>query len=142
MKKLILNAAVVLCIVLIFSSCKSNKLFESDTDLTVDSDLEILTEWDKYSAETEKIIYTITNKKSGEISCSAEGFSLQKFENDEWKTVGFKSDIVFNELAQILKSGEKTRREIKLSEYFHLPLEKGEYRIIVDYTPSNVFVIN
>lgn len=142
MKKFLLGIATVLCIVLMFCCCNENKVFESDIELIENSDLEIVTQSSEYSKDTKKVVYTITNKADKESSCSAEGFSLQKLEDGVWMTVGFKKTIGFNALAQVLALGEKTQREIDLNEYFHLPLEKGEYRIIVDYTASNTFLIN
>lgn len=69
-------------------------------------------------------------------------WELNKLVDGKWKRVGEKIDRLWTDLAQLLPSKESEIRKINLDEYFYLPLEKGEYRIVVENIVSNTFEIS
>lgn len=134
---------VVIALLLLSGCRKSNELFDISYEATYSENLKFVTEKEKYSIEDTTICFTITNVSSQEQSIAADSgcFSLEKLENDEWKRVGTKIEHAWNSLALILPPGGTEEREIKLDKYFYLPLEKGEYRITVEYIASNKFEV-
>ena len=143
MKKIAILFAVMALFLL--SGCqKSNKLFDIHNQAKVSENLKLVTEKEEYSEKDTVIRYNITNT-SGFEQCIAgddDCFSLEKLVDGEWKRVGTKIEHAWNSLGLILPPGETEEREIKLDKYFHLPLEKGEYRITVEYIASNTFKIS
>lgn len=123
---------------------KENELFELNQSMEDSETLKIVTEKEKYSAEDTVIRYSITNvgDTEGCIAGDDHCFTLQILKDGEWMRVGTKIEQYWNELALILPAGQTENREINLNEYFHLPLEKGEYRIAVENLVSNTFEIS
>lgn len=121
-----------------------NKLFDINEENYYSSEaLKFVTEKERYSRRDSKICFSITNISDRENSIAGDStcFELQMFSDGEWKRVGTKTDHYWYTLGQILKPNETVEREIDLENYFNLPLEKGEYRISVEYLISNTFEI-
>lgn len=145
MKK-ILAVLLVLCVLLGFSACmqKKNKLFEIKYQTYAPVGVEFVTEKEKYSTKDTVIRYSVTNitDKEQAIAGDENCFTLEKLVDGEWMWVGTKIDHGWNALAMILPPGQTETREIDLNEYFHLPLEEGEYRIVMEGMYSNSFTVD
>lgn len=153
MKKYILLLAIFL-IVPLFSSCApkpNNELLpiEEANKYSINSDVVVTTEKNVYSTEDTVIKYIISNPTSEERTYG-EHVYLHKLQDGKWYEVAFKEEddviIVFNDIAYFLPSHQEASRELNLAFYYNLPLEKGEYRIIlgkwgVSATVSNTFTI-
>lgn len=131
---------------LFLSSCSvnTNKLFDINYEIYPSNNVSFVTDKEKYSSMDTRIRYTITNISNEENSIPADinDFHLEKMVNGEWKWVGFKKDYDIHYLTRILYPGETAEREIRLDDYFYLPLEKGEYRISIAGFVSNTFEIS
>lgn len=139
-------SVIFLVMFLIFlSSCsKNNKFFDINYEIYPSKTLSIITDKEKYSFDDTVIRYRITNisNEEGSIPGDDRNFNLEKLVNGEWKQVCKKIDYDIYYTAQILYPNETVQREIKLEDYFYLPLEKGVYRISVDGIVSNSFEIS
>ena len=122
---------------------KTNSLYDLSYEISVYENIKIVTEKEKYTTEDKVIRYTITNvsEEDGWINSSHDCFTLHKKVDGEWKRVGTKIEHAWTEMALCLPAGESETREINLDEYFYLPLEKGEYRIVVENIVSDIFEI-
>lgn len=135
----------VVMVLFLLSGCqKSNKLFDIDNEAKASQNLKLVTEKEEYSETDTVIRYSITNISDSEqcIAGDDDCFSLEKLMDGEWKRVGTKIEHAWNSLGLILPPGKTEEREIKLDNYFYLPLEKGEYRITVEFIASNTFKIS
>ena len=121
-----------------------NELFDINNELYTSENFKFVVEKDSYSLNDAIIRYSITNIDVVEHSIAGDDncFSLLMMVDGEWKRVGTKIEHAWNELALILPPGETEEREIKLDDYFHLPLEKGKYRISVEHIVSNTFEVS
>ena len=120
-----------------------NKLYDLSYEISAYENIKITTEKEKYTADDTIIRYTITNvsEENGWINSSHDCFTLHKKVDGVWKGVGTKIEHAWTEMALCLPAGVSETREIKLDDYFYLPLEKGEYRIVVENLVSNTFEI-
>lgn len=144
MKKITFVFIILILFMLSACSVHKNKLYDIEREIHAYDDVKCVTEKEKYSPEDTVIQYTMTNI-SGEdawINSDDNCFELQKRVDGKWKRVGTKIDQIWTDLAQLLPSNESEAREINLEEYFYLPLEKGEYRIVVENIVSNTFEIS
>ena len=147
-RKLYIPITLMLLFAIVFSlsSCSlhKNKLYDLEREIHIYESVKCVTEKDKYSAEDTVIRYTMTNisDKEAWINSDNNCFELQKQVDGKWKWVGTKVDQIWTDAAQLLPSNESETREINLQEYFYLPLEKGEYRILVENIVSNTFEIS
>ena len=147
-RKLYIPITLMLLFAIVFSlsSCSlhKNKLYDLEREIHIYESVKCVTEKDKYSAEDTVIRYTMTNisDKEAWINSDDNCFELQKQVDGKWKWVGTKVDQIWTDAAQLLPSNESETREINLQEYFYLPLEKGEYRILVENIVSNTFEIS
>ncbi len=144
MKKLVIIFVVMTLFTLSACSGNKNKLYDIEREMHIYESVKCVTEKEKYSAEDTVIRYTMTNisDKEAWINSDDNCFELQKQVDGKWKRVGTKVDQIWTDLAQLLPSNESETREINLQEYFYLPLEKGEYRIVVENIVSNTFEIS
>lgn len=144
MKKISVIFALMILLVLSGCSQSSNKLFDINNELYSSEKLKFITEKESYSSKDTIIRYSITNVDDEDHSIAGDDncFELHKLVDGEWKRVGTKNEHYWNALGQILKPNQTEEREIDLEKYFHLPLEKGEYRISVEYLVSNTFEIS
>jgi hypothetical protein len=110
------------------------ELFDIDYQTYESKNLEFVTEKQKYSTDDTLIRYTVTNISDEEATIAGDDycFALHIRKDGEWKMVGTKTEHYWNSIALILAPGQKVEREIKLEEYYNLPLEKGEYRICME----------
>lgn len=147
-RKLYIPITLMLLFAIVFSlsSCSlhKNKLYDIEREIHIYESVKCVTEKDRYSAEDTVIRYTLTNISDNEawINSDDNCFELQKKVDGKWKWVGTKVDQIWTDAAQLLPSNESETREINLQEYFYLPLEKGEYRILVENIVSNTFEIS
>ena len=140
-------AIFTILLILTLSACsKSNKLFElvGEHHYYSSSSLQFVTEKSEYTSRDTIIRYSITNisDKEHAIGDDSDCFELHRFTDGEWQKVGTKIDRYWTMAALILEPGKTVQRQIDLEEYFHLPLEEGEYRISVDYLLSNTFTVS
>ncbi|MBQ4119408.1 MAG: membrane lipoprotein lipid attachment site-containing protein [Clostridia bacterium] len=145
MKKIL--PVFIIVILLLLTSCAQNKnpLFDIEEDYYHSStDLNITTEKENYSSNDTVIHYTITNVSDQENAIAGDShcFTLQKLVDGKWQRVGTKEEHAWNSIALILPPNESSTRQIELEKYFHLPLEKGTYRIAVEHLLSNTFEIS
>ncbi len=132
--------------ILFVSACSENpnKLYDIEHEITSAPDLKCVTEKQEYSADDKVIRYTITNigEQDAWINSSDECFALHKLVDGKWKLVDEKVDHFWTEMAQQLPPKSVETREINLYKYFNLPLEKGEYRIVIENVVSNTFKVS
>ena len=144
MKNRLLGFILVLS-VLLLSSCgqKENKYFKLKGEFQTSKTLKIVTK-ESYEEDCMVIDYYISNIGFEEHSIAGDDncFELHKLVDGEWKRVGTKTDHAWNLIALILEPHQVEERQIKLEDYFHLPLESGEYRIAVGTYLSNTFTIS
>lgn len=143
MKKLSVIFVVVMAFVLSSCSLNSNIPFDIDYKTHSPDSLKFVTEKKTYSSDDTVIRYSITNIDDKEYCIAGDDdcFELHRLVDGEWKWVGTKRDHYWNEWGLILEPNQTEEREIKLDEYYHLPLEKGKYRISVEGIVSNTFEI-
>lgn len=149
MKKI--SVILIMLVILLLSACSktaeetknTNKLYDLSYEISGYENVKIVTEKEKYTAEDKVIRYTITNVSEEEswINSSDDCFTLHKKVDGEWKWVGTKVEHMWTDMALCLPAGASETREIKLDDYFYLPLESGEYRIAVENLVSNTFEI-
>lgn len=143
MKKI--SVILIMLVILLLSACSegNNPIYDFDGEINAYSEIKIVTEKEKYTADDTIIRYTITNTGAFDawINSSHDCFTLHKKVDGVWKRVGTKVDQLWTDLALGLPAGVSETREIKLDDYFYLPLEKGEYRIVVENLVSNTFEI-
>ncbi len=146
MKKIYLS---ILCFLLaLLSSCGvlGNKLIPISYDTSVlnaDSSLVCTTEFNEYTNDVKTFKYTIYNSDTAENWLS-EKIELHKYDEADkaWKFVSYSKEISFNLIARQILPQESIEMEIQLGEYYNLPLDSGEYRLVLDETvASNTFVI-
>lgn len=129
--------AVLLCVC--FAGCKKKSYSEDKT--THNPAFKIVTEKEKYGKDDEMINYTVTNISNEDITFGV-GVQLSKKIDGEWKLVDYDKEVYFIEIAMILSPGEKAEKSIDLKEYYNLPLETGEYRIVLSSVAvSNLFIV-
>ena len=143
MKKLFVVLLALTFLVLSACSAKINKLFDIQRDISALDTVKCVTDKEKYTSDDTIIRYTITNisDEYAFINSDDECFELHKLVDDKWKYVGTKEDHEWTDMALYLPPNETETREINLKNYFHLPLEKGIYRIVVENIVSNTFEI-
>ena len=147
-KKLYIPITIMLVFTILFtfSACSmhKNKLYDIDRETHFYEGVKCVTEKEKYSAEDTVIRYTMTNitNEDAWINSDDACFELQKWVDGRWKWVGTKVDHYWTDAALLLPPNESETREINLDEYFYLPLEKGEYRILIENIVSNTFEIS
>lgn len=137
MKRSVLTILLVV-IMFIFSGCSAR--YSTDTNIYSDN-LELKTEFEVYSVDVSEIKFKVKNVSDEE---QAFGFKMHLLKNveGEWKIVEYQKDVYWNDLAQVLESGAKTEKTMKLSEWYRLPLQKGEYKVVLsDDAVSNSFKI-
>lgn len=127
---------------LLSCATKKNDLSDSEENIAQPQNFSFKTEHTEYNNDVKIISYLITNICDEEIAFTTEAFELQYKTEDRWKTVAFKEDTAFYELATVLKPNEISKEEIQPDKYYNLPLLSGEYRIIKDSYTSNVFKVN
>lgn len=135
MKRLI-AFTVILLLLFALSGCKPT--YSTDTNTYSDS-LEIMTDKESYPTNVNEIKFTVKNVSDSEV---AFGFKLQLLRDldGEWKKVDYNKEVYWIDLAQVLEPGAETEKTMTLSEWYRLPLEKGEYKIVLsDDTVSNKF---
>lgn len=139
-------AVLVVAILLTLSACslQKNKLYDIEREMHVNEDVKCVTEKEIYSADDTVIRYTMTNITNKDVWINSDDscFELQKLVNGKWKWVSPKFEHVWNDAALLLPVNQTETREIELQVYFYLPLEKGEYRIVVEKIVSNTFEIS
>lgn len=144
MGKRLLGFILVLS-VLLLSSCgqKENKYFKLKGEFQTSETLKIVTK-ESFEEDCTVIDYYISNIGFEEHSIAGDDncFELHKLVDGEWKRVGTKTDHAWNSIALILEPHQVEERQIKLEDYFHLPLESGKYRIAVGEYLSNTFKIS
>ncbi|MBQ8202830.1 MAG: hypothetical protein IJZ75_00930 [Clostridia bacterium] len=142
MKKI--SIVFVLMMLIILSACSKNKLFDINHETYSSDKLEFVTEKESYSSNDTVIRYSITNIGADENCIAGDDncFELHKLVDGEWKRVGAKIDHSWTLEGLILYPNQTEVREIILEEFFHLPLEKGTYRIAVEDLVSNTFEIS
>ena len=103
-----------------------------------------VTEKESYSTEDTVIKYSVTNISDDEICIAGDDncFELHKLVDGEWKRVVTKTEHNWNEIGLVLMPNQTEKREINLTDFYDLPLEKGEYRICMEYFASNTFEIS
>ncbi len=144
MKKILAISLVLLFLIsTVGCSAKENKLTDLKEELYYTSKgLSFATEKTEYSIDVKEISYTIINTSSGEQSISGDQyFELHYKTENGWKMVNYNKEVMFNDLARILKPNEQVSYTLDLEEYYNLPLQAGEYRITVEYMVSNTFTI-
>ena len=139
-------AVLVVAILLTLSACslQKNKLYDINREPYTNNSIKFVTDKEKYSADDTVIRYSVTNisdEESG-INSDSNCFELHKLVDGKWKRVGTKIDHFWTDAALILMPNQTETREIKLEDYFHLPLENGKYRIAVEGLVSNTFEIS
>ena len=136
---------ILMLVVLLLSSCgqKENKYYKLKGGFQTSETLKIVAE-ESYEKDCKVIAYYITNIGFEEdfIAGDENCFVLHKLVDGEWKRVGTKTEHSWNLLALILEPHQTEERQIKLEDYFYLPLESGEYRIAVGEYLSNTFKIS
>ena len=144
MKKL--SVILVALVLLLLSACSESKnpLYDFEGEINTYGEIKIVTEKEKYTADDTIIRYTITNTGAFDAWINSDHgcFTLHKKVDGVWKRVGTKVDQFWHDLALGLPAGESETREINLDEYFYLPLESGEYRIVVEDIASNTFEVS
>lgn len=137
MKRLI-SFTLILLLLLALSACKPT--YSTDTNTYSDA-VEITTDKESYPTNAKEIKFTVKNVSDGE---ECFGFKLQLLRNcdGEWKKVDYNKEVAWIDLAQILEPGAECEKTMFLSEWYRLPLEKGEYKIVLsDYAVSNKFKV-
>lgn len=146
MKKLVVVLLALALLLLSACSAKTNKLYDIKYQISEPpyEYMTVVTEKEKYSTEDTVIEYSITNTSDKKIGICEDSqcFVLHKLENGEWKYVGTKIEHEWGYSALILSPNQTETREINLEKYYHLPLEKGVYRIYIDTEVSNTFEIS
>lgn len=145
MKRIVLYfVSLVLLFTLCACNSTKNKLYDLDREMHIYEGVKCVTEKEKYSAEDTVIRYTMTNITSEDAWINSDDacFELQKWVDGRWKWVGTKIEHCWTEAALLLPPNKTETREIKLQDYFYLPLEKGEYRILIENIVSNTFEIS
>lgn len=144
MKKL--SVIFVAMILFMLSACSQNgnKLFDINYKTYSSDTLKFVTEKESYSLNDTVIRYSITNIGDEEECIAGDDncFVLHKLVDGEWKRVGTKTEHAWTLPALILMPNQTEKREIELENYFYLPLEKGTYRISVEYLVSDTFKIS
>lgn len=141
MKKLV---ALVLLLVLFVSGCGgNNELFDVNHEVYSKGNIEITTEKQNYSKKDKEIKYSIKNIGSEEnfVNSDDNCFELHILKDGEWKRVGTKEEHCWTEVALVMPAGHVEERKISLDVFYNLPLESGEYRIVVEQQASNTFEI-
>lgn len=144
MKKIAICFIIIVLTVLTSCGSKKNPLYDIQHQIPNYTDIKCVTEKETYSKADTVIQYTLTNVTDDEawINPDKACFDLQKQVDGEWKSVGTKIDHYWTEVAMLLPPGESETREIKLDNYFYLPLDEGTYRIEVEGILSNTFKIS
>ena len=144
MKKLSIIFVAIILVTLTACSANKNKLFDITREITAYDSVIILTEKENYSFEDTVIRYTITNTSDEDawINDDDACFELHKLVDGKWKLVGTKVDHSWTEAALLLPPKESVTREIKLEDYYYLPLEEGVYRIVVENIVSDTFEVS
>lgn len=136
---------ILVIAVLLLSSCgqKENKYFKLKGEFQTSETLKIVTK-ESFEEDCTVIDYYISNIGFEEHSISGDEncFVLHKLVDGEWKRVGTKNNHEWTLDALILEPHQTEERQIKLEDYFHLPLESGKYRIAVGEYLSNTFKIS
>ncbi len=142
MKRLSVFFIVIMLITL--SACSRNKLFDINYETYSSNELNFVTEKESYSSDDTVIRYSITNVSENESAIAGDRncFSLHKLVDGEWKQVAPKIDYGCTYEALILYPNQTETREIDLEKYYHLPLEKGTYRIAMESKVSKPFEIS
>ncbi len=144
MKKILaFSLGLLLMTFIIGCSTKENKLIDLNEKLYyAPNGISFTTEKTEYSTDVKEISYTIVNTSSGEKGISGDQhFELHYKTEKGWKMVNYNRDVMFNDLARILKPNEQVSYTLELEEYYNLPLQAGEYRITDEYMVSNTFII-
>lgn len=119
-------------------NCESDVLNDNSNDNTssaVDSDDQdktavIKTEKQVYTTDVKTIVFQIYNNDTDECSFATDGYKLEIKKGNKWAEVPYKNNIMYFELlAVIIGPSESWKTELNLDELYHLPLEKGVYRI-------------
>lgn len=144
MKKISFVFVVIILVTLSACLVHKNKLYDINREMHTYEGVKCITEKEKYSSEDTVIRYTMTNitKEDAWINSDDNCWELNKLVDGKWKRVGEKTDRLWTDMAQLLPPNETEMREINLDEYFYLPLEKGEYRIVIENIVSNTFEIS
>lgn len=136
---------ILIIAVLLLSSCgqKENKYFKLKGEFQTSQTLKIVTK-ESFEENCKVIDYYISNVGFEEHSIPGDenSFMLQKLVDGEWKRVGTKNNHEWTLVDLILEPHQTEERQIKLEDYFHLPLESGEYRIAVGEYLSNTFTVS
>lgn len=137
------SVCLIVILLLIVSGCgEKNKLSSLEKDYLKSSDLIVTTEKTEYSKEDTVIEYTISNVSPFE-SGYGEYVYLNKLKDGEWYVVEFNSeDYVFCDIAWMLESQASSSRELNLANGFNLPLEDGEYRILIELGDNTAAISN
>lgn len=144
MKKIAICFIIIVLTALTACGSKKNPLYDIEHQISNYTDIKCVTEKETYSKADTVIQYTLTNVTDDEAWINPDNacFDLQKQVDDVWKSVGTKIDHYWTEVAMLLPPGESEIREIKLDNYFYLPLDEGTYRIEVEGILSNTFKIS
>lgn len=141
--KNLLPVLLVLTLLTLCSCAEKNDLLDLESDVSEPTSFSFKTEYTEYDSDVEVISYTIENISSEMVGINPHAFSLHYKCDGEWKLVAFDVDDDFY-IYDILFGVEPDKpfeSEIELTEYFNLPLESGEYRIVIEGFTSNVFTI-
>lgn len=136
---------ILLCMfVLVACSQNKNELYDVSYEPQTSETVKIITEKESYTENDTLIRYSIMNVGNVQVGIAADSdcFELQKMVDGKWKRVETKIEHYWTALGQILEPNDIDERELHLDEYFYLPLETGEYRIVVENFASNSFVIS
>lgn len=125
---------------------ENNKLSPIDKQYTEADTLEIKTKKTEYSKDVKVIRYIIKNNSEFKASYGTYVY-LNMLKDGEWYTVEFNSeDYGFTDILFSLPAHEQTEEELHLENAFNLPLDEGEYRIVLEgdgnsATISNTFTV-
>lgn len=141
MKKI--SVVFVLMILVTLSACSQNKLFDINYETYSSDNFKFVTEKESYSSDDTVIRYSIKNISDQEttVNSDANCFELHRLVDGKWKRVGTKIDHGWTYESLILEPNQTETREIGLEKYYHLPLEKGKYRICIEALVSDTFEI-
>lgn len=141
MKKIIIALVILLAVFL--GGCASNELQDVNYEVYSEGNVVITTENESYSKNAKEIKYSIKNIGSEESFVNSDPycFELHMLKDGEWKRVVTKTEHFWTEVALVMPAGHIEERKISLDEFYDLPLESGEYRIVVEQLASNTFEI-
>ena len=103
--------------------------------------LVLTTAQEEYPTDVKQIICIIENPTQNRLTYY-EGFVLYRLIDGAWESVSIKEGSMFYTMGNVVKSGLKREETLDIEKHYDLPLEPGEYRIVIDgCEKSNTFKI-